>query len=728
MATFTVNTAASFDMLSIDIFDLYNYGNESRSATTYLLFDSPADQTRFNGAGLTYGAPAFPDTVLTGGTITSITRTSGGTTLFTFSGITTLTAIELQIFHDTDQSIGLIGEVLSGNDTIKGGAGNDILFGVSGDDRIDGGLGDDTMYGGSGNDTYVVDTVGDAVNENGFGLFEGGGTDTVESTISYTLGYNVDNLVLKGAANLNGTGNIGTNIITGNSGNNILDGGLGNDVLSGGAGNDTYFVDSEDIVTDTSGVDIVFSSADFFVLSAGIENLTLIGSALQGGGNTGNNTITGNDFVNALSGDGGNDVLNGFGSTDQLRGGLGNDTLDGGDGDDFLEGGTGNDIIKGGAGNDYVDFSDPGNAIGADQMSGGAGNDIYLVENAGDVVTESANQGLDTVASFRTYTLPTNVEDLVLQGATNLNGTGNAAVNRISGNAGNNVLDGAAGGDQMFGGNGNDTYIVDNLGDRAFEAGSTGTDLVKASVSFRLSEGVENLTLTGAAAINGKGNSLANTILGNAAGNLIDGGKGADLMAGGVGNDIYVVDNAGDVVTESGSPAGGIDLVRSTVTYTMGTGLENLELFGGATIGGFGNGLGNKIAGNGAANALEGGAGIDTLDGKAGADTLLGGTGADNFQFTVLAGGPDQILDFTHLTDDIVVSASTFGGGLVAGGAVVLTVGAAPVGAGIAQFVYNPATGNLGFDTNGSTAGGGIVFANLTTLPVLSTADFVVIA
>ena len=100
--------------------------------------------------------------------------------------------------------------------------------------RLDGGAGNDTMVGGADNDTYVVDAAGDVVTE-----AAGGGTDTVLSAITYTLGSEVENLTLTGAGNVNATGNTLANVITGNSGNNIIIGGAGNDTIDGGTGIDT---------------------------------------------------------------------------------------------------------------------------------------------------------------------------------------------------------------------------------------------------------------------------------------------------------------------------------------------------------------------------------------------------------------------------------------------------------------------------------------------------------
>ncbi|WNF16728.1 FG-GAP-like repeat-containing protein [Microcystis aeruginosa] len=121
-----------------------------------------------------------------------------------------------------------------GDDNLDGGSDNDLLNGEEGNDTLNGAGGIDTLVGGLGNDTYQIDTTTDTITENA-----NQGTDTVQSSVTYTLGNNLENVTLTGTTNINGTGNTLNNVITGNSGNNILNGSDGNDTLIGGTGNDT---------------------------------------------------------------------------------------------------------------------------------------------------------------------------------------------------------------------------------------------------------------------------------------------------------------------------------------------------------------------------------------------------------------------------------------------------------------------------------------------------------
>ncbi len=122
-----------------------------------------------------------------------------------------------------------------GNDDLLGRGGRDLLVGGRGSDTLDGGADADVMKGGADDDIYIVDNTADVVDESGT---EASGTDTVASSVTFTLGANVENLVLTGAAKINGTGNNLANILVGNSGKNTMNGGGGADTISGGLGKD----------------------------------------------------------------------------------------------------------------------------------------------------------------------------------------------------------------------------------------------------------------------------------------------------------------------------------------------------------------------------------------------------------------------------------------------------------------------------------------------------------
>lgn len=364
----------------------------------------------------------------------------------------------------------------------------------------------------------------------------------------------------------------GNDILDGGAGNDLLDGGVGDDVLAGGVGDDTYLIDSaNDVISELPGEGGDTVKASFtYTLPDNLENLELTDSAaINGVGNALANVITGN------------------------------------------------------AGNNYLD-----GVSGSDAYFGGAGDDTYLVNDASDTLFENPGEGSDTVISSVTWVLGDNVENLSLNGSsTAINGTGNALSNTLTGNSAANTLDGGAGGDKLIGWGGNDTYIVDSTGDVITEQSGQGTDTVRSSVSWTLGANLENLVLTGSGAIDGKGNTLNNSITGNAANNIIDGLGGADTMAGGLGDDTYVVNSVSDTITESANA--GDDLVKSSVTFTLSANVERLTLTGTGAVNGTGNGLGNVLTGNSAANVLDGGAGNDTLNGMAGADTMKGGSGND---------------------------------------------------------------------------------------------------
>jgi len=300
-----------------------------------------------------------------------------------------------------------------GNDRLLGRASNDYLEGGAGSDTLNGESGTDTLLGGLGKDTYVVGSTTDIIIEGG-----NAGTDTVRSSISYTLGSNLNNLVLTGSSSINGTGNTLNNTITGNTANNILNGRGGSDTLKGEIGNDTYVVDNaadQIIEGSNAGNDTVRSFIDW-TLGDNLNNLTLLGTnPISGVGNNLNNTIIGNAADNYLLGYegndqllglGGNDYLDGVFGADTLNGGVGNDTLLGTSDNDSLDGGSGEDFLLGGEENDHVNGGDGADDLvgsyGNDSLNGGTGNDS--LDGAGFVYDDTTGSQSTGVGEVDTLT------------------------------------------------------------------------------------------------------------------------------------------------------------------------------------------------------------------------------------------------------------------------------------------------------------------------------------
>ena len=282
------------------------------------------------------------------GHLTAISDSDGGFDIVNAAAVSSASVIRLDgvagtidgvtvSFANVESAIG--GD---GADRIIGNTGDNELHGMRGNDNIFGISGTDTMVGGAGNDLYTTDG-GDSIIESA-----GNGTDTVRSSVSHSLGANLENLILSQTSNSSGSGNSLANTLTGNVGNNTLNGRLGADTMLGGAGNDTYVVDAAgDRVFETTtavsvinagGTDTVVSSVTFNLdATAGVrfvERLTLSGTANTNG--------SGNALANTLAGNTGNNALNG---------------------------GRGNDILLGGAGNDSFVFSTPLSAANIDRIT-----------------------------------------------------------------------------------------------------------------------------------------------------------------------------------------------------------------------------------------------------------------------------------------------------------------------------------------------------------------------
>jgi Ca2+-binding RTX toxin-like protein len=326
-----------------------------------------------------------------------------------------------------------------GDDYLQGDAGEDSLLGGVGADTLDGdafdgplAVGPDTMKGGLGDDLYYVRDAGDVVVE-----AANQGFDTVISTRNYTLTDGVEKLILAGGATA-GKGNAADNVVNGNELNNglqglggndelrgfqgndtllggdnndqlrgddgmdslsggsgndslsgdadadTLNGGTGVDSMSGGSGDDFYYVDSASDITfefTDAGIDTVSSSVTR-VLAVDIENLTLTGTALNGGGN---------GLANVLTGNSQNNLLRGYDGVDTISGGAGADTL---------SGGAGKDLVTGGAGADTFLFA--GGEFGG--VTAAAADQILDFQQGADIVSLSAVDASDVLNGNQAFT------------------------------------------------------------------------------------------------------------------------------------------------------------------------------------------------------------------------------------------------------------------------------------------------------------------------------------
>jgi serralysin len=371
-----------------------------------------------------------------------------------------------------------------------------------------------TVYGFNSNAGDLFDFA-DFAQAPAFTIFDSGGIDTLDVS-----GYAMGQRISLGAGTFSDIGGLFGNIAVargvsienavGGSGNDTLIGSSAADILTGGLGDDTFYLDHlGDVAVEGAGqgTDTVHASFNH-TLGDNIENLTLDG--------TGNITGVGNGLANSILGNAGNNILNGGG--------------------------------------------------GADTMRGGAGNDFYVLDRLADVVVENAGAGTDTARTTFNYELPANVEKLLLIGSGHVNAVGNALNNTLTGNTGNNALNGQTGADTMAGAAGNDLYFVDQSGDLITENTGEGTDTVRATISYRLGNHLENLTLQGSGNFSGVGNGLVNTLLGNGGANSLDGRGSADVLTGSGGSDTFIFragEAMGDTVTDfAGNGAAAGDALR----------------------------------------------------------------------------------------------------------------------------------------------------------------------
>ncbi|RUR71925.1 proprotein convertase P [Variovorax guangxiensis] len=610
-------------------------------------------------------------------------------------------------FNDT-----LIGN--AANNTLIGGRGNDSLSGGDGTDAFFGGLGGDTMTGGNGGDLFVIekdpgatDVITDFAVEVDKLVVSGFAVDTWSSLQLTAQGAdtkidfgNGQTVLLKGVQPSSlGPGSFLT-VPEGFTAREYL---AANRPAFGADGPTSGTLPDDDItVWGGAGDDSIYGGARNDVLHGSAGSDTLVGDT------TTDAPVGGNDVI---FGDAGDDILRGGAGDDQLIGGSGFDLINGDAGNDLiqLEGDEALDKHAQAGAQLLGDATLTGSALVFAQVIGSGGSDRFVLKedlsaNASlgllknliadfNVADTAERIDLTLIRAVRTFgelnfsTVTYNGEQylrvwlgrpavgtqyLTLKGvtATQLSAanfifsdadalpamskvlvTGTGADDSLVGDAGGNTLDGGVGADTMEGRTGDDTYVVDNVGDVVKEVAGGGYDVVKSSVSHVLGDEVEDLTLTGTASIDGTGNANANRLIGNAGNNVLDGGAGTDVMRGGAGNDTYIVDDASDTIMELENE--GMDSVKSSVSYTLAAGLENLTLTGTLDAGGTGNDLNNQLIGNAGNNHLFGWAGNDTLDGQLGSDVMVGGIGDDTY---VVDSRYDSVIERANEGSDTVVS------------------------------------------------------------------------
>ena len=481
------------------------------------------------------------------------------------------------------------------------------------------------------------------------------------------------------------SGSDGNDTLVGGAGNDTLKGGAGNDVLDGGAG-----IDTADFSDKTLSVTVNLRSPALATARVGSVNEDRLRNIENLIGGSGNDSLTGNGQVNVLSG------------------GSGDDTLDGG--------------------------------AGADSLLGGAGNDTFVIDHAGDVVTELAGEGIDLI---RTTLAQINlidydhVENLTYTGRANSTLIGSDIDNVIRGGSRNDIIEGGAGSDtlyggdgadlffgyydcddseingrdpafsdaasehernnsidRLYGGRGNDIYLFDQFVNtpEVIEYRGEGTDTILGDVAYYVvTDNVENYINDRSISDNGsfeyieiRGNSLSNIIRSSPNWDLIPETAGLDWLASNVNR-----------------------LLSSTSNF-----VSNEKFFG--------------MAGN---DTLLGGAGDDYLSGGAGRDRLTGDTGSDQFVFDAALNrstNVDTITDFVSGQDKIVLHHEVFAQFSAGEGVSGHFSATGRAVDGDDYLIYSASNKTLYYDADGNGSGAAVAFAVLTGVSSISASDFLI--
>jgi Ca2+-binding RTX toxin-like protein/methionine-rich copper-binding protein CopC len=721
---------------NVDPLDYYSASDAMNTSVSVLPIDPTLIDLHWSvdGSNLTFTGSTFDFSKLSAGahTITLTARDNSGwvrdaymdqlTQTKTWSVIVP-TVIQLDSGNDV-YTVGTNGWVNAGdgndtligsvnNDRLEGEGGNDSLFGGNGDDILSGGSGTNIIDGGPGVNTVSYQSVASSVNVN---LGSTAAQQTTATSIDTLI--NIDNLI-GGSGNDSLTGNQRDNYIQGMGGNDLIVGGEGNNILDGGEGDDT--------ITADNGNNKVVGGAGQDAITVGNGDNALYGD-------DGNDTI--------IAGNGNNHIYGGAGN-DQILVGSGANTIDGGDGNDTITGEGGNDLIIGGAGTNILN-----GGAGSNTLSYAAAT-VPVTVSLAVTTAQATGYSIDTVSNFQN----------LIGGSGNDQLTGDANANTLQGGLGNDLLIGGAGNDIYVGGGGDDTVsfagasqgVVATL----LPANPTIDVVTGKAIGSATGEGTDTLWQIA----NLTGSQYADQLTGDGFSNTLNGGGGADVLTGGAGSDNFVFDSAIGVSQHLAVNA----TVSAATTYISIASTVSISNFSLRISDGWGQGYGPYFNNDGwykgSAFTLLGSSPDGSIDGlvaslnaspsyNTAVCSISAGTGANAGKLQIsfnTAGGVyvkteaaydtpvyDHLTDFTSVVDHIDLShgiySELFNNQQTNCLDAALLCQAPQAKTAATRIVYDPSTGQLSYDLDGSGAQAATLFAVLDNKPPsIAASDFLVI-